>query len=391
MSSVVTVWSSWGDYVLAVRQLRSGDSLSAPRIWFESGVARLEDEPLRDGQRVELMLGGVRHRVSCEQAEVARFPRRRLEPWLPAAAALVIALSVLGSSSPWRAQPREREPARAGASGRAPLPVTKEAPEHEAVFAVAAEPQARELLVTGTARCGDAQMGLAYAEPRDRRYGLAGPRDNPDPHLARFGDETGEAQVPMRLTQLGEPQRLPGRRAPAAAFGRDTSLGSDAQDALGGVWGERLGDDVGEHGLGRRAIPGGIAKRIDVAALVGAPEQGTRVLHTGLRVSGERKMSEVGRGLAASFEGFRRCAERSTPREPRHVELVLEIAADGSATGGGVAGALGQCLAERVQGVSFGAGGVARVIYPLSIVPATSGLRAGARRAATPAACDCGG
>jgi len=129
--------------------------------------------------------------------------------------------------------------------------------------------------------------------------------------------ERGRPAAVGRLAQLGNPQLLPGGQTPAFPWGRDTPLGTDEANARGTMWGDELRDTVGEEGLGLQRTAGGLAKRVDVAALATNESSSLRVVHTGLRVTGARKASEVGRDMAAHFDDFRQCAEASAPSEAR--------------------------------------------------------------------------
>lgn len=99
-------------------------------------------------------------------------------------------------------------------------------------------------------RCGmraGSKMGLPVAR-RDGRYGVQGPVDNPDPHIA---DAAGAANA----VELGMIGTLARSQADAvfAPWGRDASIGTDPVHARGNMWGDELGAATGSSGLG----PGG--------------------------------------------------------------------------------------------------------------------------------------
>ena len=277
-----------------------------------------------------------------------------------------------------------------------PAPVVFEtSPVHEAIFALAAQPLPQLVRVTGDMRCGDAEMGGQLLAANNARYGIAGPPDNADPHLARRLPQRGSPAAFGALADSGLRQQQSGSRAPTAAFGRDSALGTDPESARGSMWGEALNDNAGEDGLGRRGTPGGLAKHLDAQPVA---ENGTsmlRVLHTGLRVTGARKPSEVGRMMAAHFDELRRCAEDSQPTSAQTVELAFDIAADGhTAPTGTASGELEQCLDQSLSRVAFAAGASesAHVVYPLYFMPASMELRSShAHHEHAAAACDCGG
>jgi hypothetical protein len=215
----------------------------------------------------------------------------------------------------WPAARRATHPARPelAKSELAAAVLFEASPVHEAIFALAAQPLPQLVRVTGDMRCGDAEMGSQLVADNNARYGMAGPQDNPDPHFARRLPERGSPAAFGALADMGLRQQQSGSRAPTAPFGRDSALGTDQESARGNMWGEALNDNAGEDGLGRRGTPGGLAKHLDAQPMA---ENGTsmlRVLHTGLRVTGARKPSEVGRAMAAHFDELRGCGEDAQP------------------------------------------------------------------------------
>jgi TonB family protein len=99
------------------------------------------------------------------------------------------------------------------------------------------------------ARMGDPGAG------RDALVGLRGATDAPDPRTARRLPEEGARQAGI----LGLFRAQPGGPA-ASIFGRDSVLGGDAENALGGLIGAQSAESYGLGGLGlvgRRATGGG--------------------------------------------------------------------------------------------------------------------------------------
>ena len=229
---------------------------------------------------------------------------------VPGAAALGVLLAVLAWQRACWTPGLELE-ARPGWAALIPLraPVLSQTPPvHLAIFAVVADPTEALMALPGDMRCGDAEMGRDVAE--SGRYGVAGPPDNPDPHLARpvpgRDYRTGDG---VAINEVGLAQPRDGTSGLTAPWGRDTALGTDARDTQGSMWGDVLNEDVGERGLGLAGLAGGIVKRFDVAPSAVDGTASLRVVHTGLRVTGARKASEVGRAMAAHFGEFRACAE----------------------------------------------------------------------------------
>ena len=99
-------------------------------------------------------------------------------------------------------------------------------------------------------RC-DHQRGGSMGEPAaadaGHRYGVQGPHDNPDPHIARVAQsaETSESMIGLSAAGWGGDPN-----APTAAWGRDDSLGNDAVSARGNMWGDDIGLSFGSPGSG---------------------------------------------------------------------------------------------------------------------------------------------
>lgn len=92
----------------------------------------------------------------------------------------------------------------------------------------------------------EGQMGDTKAKKTDNMYGIKGPEDNPDPHMAR--DQKEElAKAAGILSVLQQALNMP-----TSPFGRDTALGTDAENALGALMGNQIGPNFGFGGLGLR-------------------------------------------------------------------------------------------------------------------------------------------
>ena len=77
-------------------------------------------------------------------------------------------------------------------------------------------------------------MGNPNSRATNHTYGVAGPKDNPDPHLAR-------AQALAMATNFGMIGLIYAGaggdvNAPTAPWGRDDSLGTDVSSARGNIW-----------------------------------------------------------------------------------------------------------------------------------------------------------
>ncbi|MCB9667397.1 MAG: AgmX/PglI C-terminal domain-containing protein [Myxococcales bacterium] len=95
----------------------------------------------------------------------------------------------------------------------------------------------------------EGQMGKEEAKKTKNRYGIEGPEDNPDPHMARE-EALREAQT---AGILGVLQASTGAwNSPTSPYGRDTALGNDPMSALGAMMGDQIGENFGFRGLGLR-------------------------------------------------------------------------------------------------------------------------------------------
>ncbi|MDX2023639.1 MAG: TonB family protein [Deltaproteobacteria bacterium] len=89
------------------------------------------------------------------------------------------------------------------------------------------------------------KMGKESSKNKQGLYGLKGPQDNPDPHLAKkLAEEEAKNAGILGLIKADEGSHL------ASLFGRDTALGSDAENVLGGLLGNQIGEAYGVGGLG---------------------------------------------------------------------------------------------------------------------------------------------
>src|SRR5205085_1929303 len=91
----------------------------------------------------------------------------------------------------------------------------------------------------------EGKMGKKTSKNKEGLYGLKGPKDNPDPHLAK---KLAEEQA-KNAGILGVLKQTEGSHI-ASIFGRDTALGNDPSDVLGGLVGNQIGEAYGVGGLG---------------------------------------------------------------------------------------------------------------------------------------------
>lgn len=91
----------------------------------------------------------------------------------------------------------------------------------------------------------EGKMGKKTSKNKEGLYGLKGPKDNPDPHLAKKLAE----EMAKNAGILGVLKQTEGSHI-ASIFGRDSALGNDAADVLGGLVGNQIGEAYGVGGLG---------------------------------------------------------------------------------------------------------------------------------------------
>ncbi|MCX7808562.1 MAG: TonB family protein, partial [Deltaproteobacteria bacterium] len=90
-------------------------------------------------------------------------------------------------------------------------------------------------------------MGDPKHQKTRNRYGIEGPANNPDPHMAR------QQAIEQARTAgaIGVLQRMVGAwNSPTSPYGRDTALGTDPMSALGALMGDQIGGNFGFGGLG---------------------------------------------------------------------------------------------------------------------------------------------
>jgi hypothetical protein len=106
---------------------------------------------------------------------------------------------------------------------------------------------------TGTRAKGEeGSMGNPNTKDTNKRYGVQGPQDNPDPHIARQAALREAQEFGMigliNVGAGGDPN------APTAPWGREDSLGNDPLSARGNMWGDAIGDAFGAGGLGLSGV-----------------------------------------------------------------------------------------------------------------------------------------
>ncbi len=91
----------------------------------------------------------------------------------------------------------------------------------------------------------EGKMGKKTSKNKEGLYGLKGPKDNIDPHLAKkLSEEEAKNAGILGVLKMNEGSHL------ASIFGRDTALGTDPENVLGGLIGNQIGEAYGVGGLG---------------------------------------------------------------------------------------------------------------------------------------------
>lgn len=257
---------------------------------------------------------------------------------------------------------------------------------------------------TGTRAKGEeGSMGNPNTNKTGNRYGVRGPADNQDPHIARQAALRDAAEFGMigllNSGAGGDPD------APTAPWGRDDSLGNDPLSARGNMWGDSIGDSFGAGGLGLSGIGEGGGGRGEGIGLgsIGTIGHGAgtgtgqgfgsghgrlgrshrarppQVRMGATSVSGRLPPEVIQRIVRQNFGRFRLCYEnglRNNPNLQGRVSVRFVINRDGrvSNVGGGgdiPDGGVVSCVTRAFYGLSFPQpeGGIVTVSYPIVFTP----------------------
>jgi hypothetical protein len=258
---------------------------------------------------------------------------------------------------------------------------------------------------TGTRAKGEeGSMGNPNTKLTGNRYGVQGPRDNADPHIARQAALRDAAEFGMigllNSGAGGDPN------APTAPWGRDDSLGNDPLSARGNMWGGDIGESFGAGGLGLSGIGEGGGGRGEGIGLGGigtighgagtGTGQGFGSGHGRLggshrakppsvrmgatQVSGRLPPEVIQRIVRQNFGRFRLCYEnglRNNPNLQGRVSVRFVIGRDGAVSnvsnGGSDMpdGGVVSCVVRAFYGLSFPQpeGGIVTVTYPIMFSP----------------------
>jgi hypothetical protein len=247
-------------------------------------------------------------------------------------------------------------------------------------------------------------MGNPNSRDSNKRYGVAGPKDNQDAHIARSAALREAAEFGMigllNTGAGGDPN------APTAPWGRDDSLGTDPISARGNMWGDSIGDAFGAGGLGLSGIGEGGGGRGEGIGLgsIGTLGHGAgtgtgqgfgsghgrlggshrtkppQVRMGATTVNGRLPPEVIQRIVRQNYGRFRLCYEnglRNNPNLQGRVAVRFVIGRDGSVSNVGNGGsdlpdpAVVQCVVRAYYGLSFPQpeGGIVTVVYPIMFSP----------------------
>jgi pSer/pThr/pTyr-binding forkhead associated (FHA) protein len=258
---------------------------------------------------------------------------------------------------------------------------------------------------TGTRAKGEeGSMGNPNTKATGNRYGVQGPADNADPHIARQAALRDAAEFGMigllNAGAGGDPN------APTAPWGRDDSLGNDPLSARGNMWGDQIGDSFGAGGLGLSGIGEGGGGRGEGIGLgsIGTIGHGAgtgdgqgfgnghgrlggshrtkppQVRMGATSVSGRLPPEVIQRIVRQNFGRFRLCYEnglRNNPNLQGRVAVRFVIGRDGAVSNVGNGGSdmpdggVVSCVVRAFYGLSFPQpeGGIVTVVYPIMFSP----------------------
>lgn len=95
----------------------------------------------------------------------------------------------------------------------------------------------------------EGQMGKKDEKKTKNKFGIEGPQDNEDPHMAR--EEAKEMAANAGIIGILKAS-VGAWNSPTSPYGADTALGADPMSALGALMGDQIGSNFGFGGLGLR-------------------------------------------------------------------------------------------------------------------------------------------
>jgi hypothetical protein len=258
---------------------------------------------------------------------------------------------------------------------------------------------------TGTRAKGEeGSMGNPNTKDSGHKYGVQGPKDNPDPHLAKQAALQEAAQFGM----IGLISTMGGGdpNAPTAPWGREESSGSDEKSARGNMFGDTIGDSFGAGGLGLSGVGEGGGGRGEGIGLgnfgglghgagtgtgqgigngrgrLGGGHQvrAPRIREGATSVNGRLPPEVIQRIVRQNFGRFRLCYENGMKNNPNlqgrvAVKFIIDRSGAVSLTADGGSDlpdqGVVQCVVRGFGNLSFPQpeGGMVTVVYPIMFNP----------------------
>ncbi|MDP9149497.1 MAG: AgmX/PglI C-terminal domain-containing protein [Myxococcota bacterium] len=258
---------------------------------------------------------------------------------------------------------------------------------------------------TGTRAKGEeGSMGNPNTKDTGHKYGVQGPKDNPDPHLAKQAALQEAAQFGM----IGLISTMGGGdpNAPTAPWGREESSGQDEKSARGNMFGDTIGDSFGAGGLGLSGVGEGGGGRGEGIGLgnfgglghgagtgtgqgigsgrgrLGGGHQvkAPRIREGATSVNGRLPPEVIQRIVRQNFGRFRLCYENGMRNNPNlqgrvTVKFVIDRSGAVAMTADGGSDlpdqTVVQCVVRGFGNLSFPQpeGGMVTVVYPVMFSP----------------------
>ena len=258
---------------------------------------------------------------------------------------------------------------------------------------------------TGTRAKGEeGSMGNPNTKDSGHKYGVQGPKDNPDPHLAKQAALQEAAQFGM----IGLISTMGGGdpNAPTAPWGREESAGQDEKSARGNMFGDTIGDSFGAGGLGLSGVGeggGGRGEGIGLGNFGGLGHgagtgtgqgigsgrgrlggghtvKAPRIREGATSVNGRLPPEVIQRIVRQNFGRFRLCYENGMRNNPNlqgrvTVKFVIDRSGAVAMTADGGSdipdSAVVQCVVRGFGNLSFPQpeGGMVTVVYPIMFNP----------------------
>lgn len=258
---------------------------------------------------------------------------------------------------------------------------------------------------TGTRAKGEeGSMGNPNTKDTGHKYGVQGPKDNPDPHLAKQAALQEAAQFGM----IGLISTMGGGdpNAPTAPWGREESSGADEKSARGNMFGDTIGDSFGAGGLGLSGVGEGGGGRGEGIGLgnfgglghgagtgtgqgigsgrgrLGGGHQvkAPKIREGATSVNGRLPPEVIQRIVRQNFGRFRLCYENGMKNNPNlqgrvAVKFIIDRSGAVSLTADGGSDlpdqGVVQCVVRGFSNLSFPQpeGGMVTVVYPIMFNP----------------------